>query len=180
MFQIWLVIFLASYSMLVNAADEGVELLGDTVRLHGRIVERPCLLAPESATQSVEMGIVDVKELYADGNGEKVPFTITLRDCKPGIFRMARIVFSGTADSQVVGALAFSAGSAKGAAIRLYDQAAAPLNLGQASPGHSLANATQHDLKFYAAVVGQPSAIAARNIQPGTYSAVTNFVVSYE
>lgn len=62
------------------------------------------------------MGVVDVRELYANGTGVQVPFVIRLTNCKSGIFRMAKVTFTGSQDAQLSGGLAFSAGSAKGPA----------------------------------------------------------------
>ena len=44
-------------------AGDDLELLGNTVHLHGRIIDQPCVVSPESLDQEVEMGVVDVKEL---------------------------------------------------------------------------------------------------------------------
>lgn len=94
-------------------ASNDLELLGSTVNLHGRIIDQPCLFATDS--MEVAMGEVDVKELYVNGAGDMVPFIIRLANCKPGIYRMAKVTFTGSLDAQLSGGLAFSAGSAKGA-----------------------------------------------------------------
>lgn len=39
----------------VNAAADDLELLGGALNLHGRIIDQPCLVSPESADQSVDM-----------------------------------------------------------------------------------------------------------------------------
>ncbi|MDM5127656.1 fimbrial protein [Aeromonas salmonicida] len=166
--------------MAAPRAGEDLELLGNTLHLHGRIIDQPCLVSPESADQSVDMGVVDVRELYSAGAGAQVPFVIRLTNCKPGIFRMAKVTFSGSADQQINGALAFSAGSAKGAGIRLYDATQSPLDLGTPSRGYVLGNSTENELNFFARVEGHPDAITARNIKPGDYTAVANFIVAYE
>src|SRR5690606_20074900 len=75
--------------MAAPRAGEDLELLGNILHLHGRIIDQPCLVSPESADQSVDMGVVDVRELYSAGAGAQVPFVIRLTNCKPGIFRMA-------------------------------------------------------------------------------------------
>ncbi|MCR3903419.1 type 1 fimbrial protein [Aeromonas hydrophila] len=161
-------------------AGDDLELLGSTVNLHGRIIDQPCVVAPESLEQEVEMGVVDVKQLYASGAGEQVPFSIRLTNCKPGIFRMAKVTFTGSKDAQLSGGLAFSAGSAKGAGIRLYDVTQSPLMLGTPSRGYLLGGTTENELQFSARVEGHPDALAAKNIQPGDYTAVANFIVAYE
>jgi type 1 fimbria pilin len=138
------------------------------------------VISPESADQSVDMGAVDVRELYSAGAGVQVPFVIRLTNCKPGIFRMAKVTFSGAADQLLSGALAFSAGSAKGAGIRLYDVTQSQLALGTPSRGYVLGSSTENELLFSARVVGHPDAIAAKNIKPGDYTAVANFIVAYE
>ncbi|WP_323971617.1 fimbrial protein [Aeromonas hydrophila] len=161
-------------------ASNDLELLGNTVHLHGRIIDQPCVVSPESLEQEVEMGVVDVKQLYANGAGEQVPFSIRLTNCKPGIFRMAKVTFTGSKDTQLSGGLAFSAGSAKGAGIRLYDVTQSPLTLGTPSRGYLLGGTTENELQFSARVEGHPDALAAKNIQPGDYTAVANFIVAYE
>ncbi|MFQ2724903.1 fimbrial protein [Aeromonas caviae] len=161
-------------------ASNDLELLGNTVHLHGRIIDQPCVVAPESLDQEVEMGVVDVKELYANGAGQLVPFSIRLTNCKSGIFRMAKVTFTGSQDTQLGGGLAFTAGIARGAGIRLYDVTQSPLDLGTASRGYLLGGATDNELQFFARVEGHPDALAAKNIQPGDYSAVANFIVAYE
>lgn len=161
-------------------ASNDLELLGNTVHLHGRIIDQPCVVSPESLEQEVEMGVVDVKQLYANGAGEQVPFSIRLTNCKPGIFRMAKVTFTGSKDAQLSGGLAFSAGSAKGAGIRLYDVTQSPLTLGTPSRGYLLGGTTENELQFSARVEGHPDALAAKNIQPGDYTAVANFIVAYE
>lgn len=167
-------------AMAATRAGDDLELLGNTVHLHGRIIDQPCVISPESADQSVDMGVVDVRELYSAGTGAQVPFVIRLTNCKPGIFRMAKVTFSGAADQQMSGALAFSAGSAKGAGIRLYDATQTQLDLGTASRGYVLGGSTENELLFSARVEGHPDAIAAKSITPGDYTAVANFIVSYE
>lgn len=164
----------------IPRAGDGLELRGDKLNLHGRIIDQPCVIAPESLDQAVDMGVVDVRELYANGAGAQVPFVIRLTNCKPGIFRMAKVTFSGAADQQMSGALAFSAGSAKGAGIRLYDATQTQLDLGTASRGYVLGGTTENELLFSARVEGHPDAIAAKSITPGDYTAVANFIVSYE
>ncbi|KFN18169.1 fimbrial protein [Aeromonas bestiarum] len=161
-------------------ASNDLELLGNTVHLHGRIIDQPCVVAPESLEQEVEMGVVDVRELYANGAGAQVPFVIRLTNCKPGIFRMAKVTFTGAQDAQLSGGLAFSVGSAKGAGIRLYDATQTQLDLGTASRGYVLGGSTENELLFSARVEGHPGAIAAKSITPGDYTAVANFIVSYE
>lgn len=163
-----------------NAAADDLELVGGALRLHGRIIDQPCMVSPESVDQSVDMGVVDVRELYSSGSGNQVPFVIRLTRCKPGIFRMAKVTFTGTADQQIKGGLAFSAGSARGAGIRLYDVSQTPLDLGTPSRGYILGGSSENELQFFARVEGHPDAIAEKNIKPGDYTAVANFIVSYE
>ena len=169
-------------TLVVMAAPRAndLELLGNTVHLHGRIIDQPCVIAPESLEPEVEMGVVDVKELYANGAGVQVPFSIRLTNCKPGIFRMAKVTFTGSKDTQLSGGLAFTAGIAKGAGIRLYDVTQTPLDLGTPSRGYLLGGSADNELQFFARVEGHPDALAAKNIQPGDYSAVANFIVAYE
>ncbi|OCA63273.1 fimbrial protein [Aeromonas piscicola] len=164
----------------IPRAGDGLELRGDKLNLHGRIIDQPCVIAPESLDQAVDMGVVDVRELYANGAGAQVPFVIRLTNCKPGIFRMAKVTFTGAQDAQLSGGLAFSAGSAKGAGIRLYDATQTQLDLGTASRGYVLGGSTENELLFSARVEGHPGAIAAKSITPGDYTAVANFIVSYE
>lgn len=166
--------------LVATAASDDLELLGKTIQLHGRIIDQPCAIAPESVDQAVEMGVVDVKQLYANGAGEQVPFSIRLTNCKPGIFRMAKVTFTGSKDAQLSGGLAFTAGIAKGAGIRLYDVTQTPLDLGTPSRGYLLGGSADNELQFFARVEGHPDALAAKNIQPGDYSAVANFIVAYE
>ncbi|WP_323889390.1 fimbrial protein [Aeromonas veronii] len=168
------------FPLWVNAAADDLELLGGELNLHGRIIDQPCVVSPESLDQEVEMGVVDVKELYANGVAELVPFSIRLTNCKPGIFRMAKVTFTGSQDTELSGGLAFTAGIAKGAGIRLYDVAQSPLNLGSTSRGYLLGGAADNELQFFARVEGYPAALTAKNIQPGDYSAVANFIVAYE
>nr|WP_253865305.1 fimbrial protein [Aeromonas sobria] len=177
---IGLILFPGLVAADVTRVGEDLELLGNKVQLHGRIIDQPCVVSPESADQSVDMGVVDVRELYTTGASVQVPFIIRLTNCKPGIFRMAKVTFTGAADQQISGGLAFSAGSAKGAGIRLYDVSQAPLDLGAPSRGYILGGSTENELQFFARVEGHPDAIAAKNIKPGDYTAVANFIVSYE
>jgi type 1 fimbria pilin len=175
---------LAFYPLLAVTAttrtSDDLELLGSTINLHGRIIDQPCVVAPDSLDQEVDMGVVDVKELYANGAGVQVPFVIRLTNCKVGIFSAANVTFSGRADPQLAGALAFTAGSARGAGIRLFDASQAQLDLGSPSRGYALGGGTEHDLLFYARVEGHPDALNNKKVQPGDYSAVANFIVSYE
>jgi type 1 fimbria pilin len=177
---IGLILFPGLVAADVTRVGEDLELLGNKVQLHGRIIDQPCVVSPESADQSVDMGVVDVRELYTTGTSVQVPFSIRLTNCKPGIFRMAKVTFTGAADQQIKGGLAFSAGSARGAGIRLYDVSQAPLDLGSPSRGYILGGSTENELQFSARVAGHPDAIAAKNIKPGDYTAVANFIVSYE
>lgn len=164
----------------VNAGSDDLELLGGELNLHGRIIDQPCVIAPESLDQSVDMGVVDVRALYEAGTGKLVPFMIRLTECKPEIFHMAKVIFTGVEDQQMKGALAFTSGSAKGAGLRLYDATQSPLDLGNPSHGYVLGGAVDNELQFFAQVKAHPDAVSGKSIKPGDYSAVANFIVAYE
>ncbi len=137
------------FPLWVNAAADDLELWWRAQSPWSD--NRPALCGrPESLEQEVEMGVVDVKQLYANGAGEQVPFSIRLTNCKPGIFRMAKVTFTGSKDAQLSGGLAFTAGIAKGAGIRLYDVTQTPLDLGTPSRGYLLGGSADNELQFFA------------------------------
>lgn len=173
-------VLLPAAVMAMSGRSDDLELLGNEVRLHGRIIDQPCTIAPDSLDQTVDMGVVDVRELYANGGGAYIPFTIRLNNCKPGIFKAARVTFSGKEDGVMSGALGFTQGSAAGAGLRLYDDRQGKIELGQQTHGYTLSGGSENELLFSARVEGHPDAIINRTITPGSYGAVANFVVAYE
>ena len=42
------------FPLWVNAAADDLELLGGELNLHGRIIDQPCVVAPESLEQEVD------------------------------------------------------------------------------------------------------------------------------
>lgn len=154
---------------------------GGIMLLHGRIINQACDVAADKADQSVDMGIVSVKNLMAR-NENPVPFVIKLANCKPSIVKRAKVRFTQKyAGHNIDGMLAFAPGStAKGAGIRLYAGDKYSLDLNDDSVSYLLSRGDSNELQFYAQVEAYDDAITNRSITPGQFSAVTYFTVSYE
>ncbi|WP_162182396.1 fimbrial protein [Aeromonas finlandensis] len=160
------------------AATSSQDLLGGPVRFYGRIIAQPCSVSLDSLDMRVDMNVIDVKTLYANGHSKPVPFFIRLTGCKPAVFKSVRTKFSGPKDVTLPGTLAVG-GMAKGIALQLLDHDATRLQLDELSRAVPL-QGQELVLAFAAQVDGYPDRIASHNIVVGEFSAVTTFTLQYD
>lgn len=177
--------FVAMISTSAFAND--LEQKPDTgeVRFVGTITDSPCSISPDSADQTVDMGMVS-KAVIEEGNTQIIPFTIELLGCtaneegEPGkeiLKETVSVTFRGIEADGNASILAFSAteSTASGAGITLVDgQTNNAIKLGEATDGTKIFSGN-NTLKFGAQVV----ALDAGDVVPGEFTALANFELSY-
>jgi type 1 fimbria pilin len=169
-------LYLLAYPVL--AATSSQDLLGGYVHFYGRIIAQPCSVSLDSLDMRVDMNVIDVKTLYANGHSEPVPFFIRLTGCKAAVFKSVRTKFSGSKDVILPGTLAVG-GAAKGIALQLLDRDATRLQLDELSRAVPL-HEQELVLEFAAQIDGYPERITSYSIVVGEFNAVTTFTLQYD
>ncbi|NIG87617.1 type 1 fimbrial protein [Serratia symbiotica] len=98
------------------------------IRLHGELVEGPCVVNINYADQRVVFGVMSAHDFYSRPRGHVKKFDILLEHCDLSFGNTVEITFDGEEDPQQPGLLAIS-GSAQGVAIGLETQQGEVLSL---------------------------------------------------
>lgn len=151
------------------------------VTFNGEIINAPCSVDSNSLDQVVKMGQISTKDL-ANGGEYSDPdstFKIKLRQCTIAQNQdSVKITFSGTADPVEPTLLAIGGGDAAGAGIKMIAPGGNPVTLGQPTSAYKLSNG-ENELVFNAILKGYAKQ-DDHPIKAGTFTAVTNFTLSYE
>lgn len=158
-------------------AADPVIVDGGTVNFNGSVVTAACAVAADSATLNVEMGQVRTATLSAAGSEASTgkDFAIKLVDCDAATYTDVTVTFSGTADATDATYLQAGANgsSAQNVAIRLYDAAGTPVELGTATDIISLRNG-DNTLNFSAKYASPKGGATA-----GDASATATYTLTY-
>lgn len=126
---------------------------GGSVTFHGSVYASPCVLAPESRFQVVELGAISARSFHQLGDrGQSVPINVEFRDCLKGAAQArdsiaaktighnqrlytrgeqaVQMTLMGDADENNSQLLHLT-GRTTGAGIRILDAKQRPLDLGQ-------------------------------------------------
>lgn len=149
---------------------------GGTVTFTGSIIDSPCTLTADTQNQTIELGQVSNKSLLNKGRSVPKAFKLELQQCDISTLRTVQVTFAGDKDS-VDPTLLGMTGSARGAGIALTNGSGTLVKLGEATPSHALLEGN-NTLSFSAYLQGTAAQDVA--ITPGVYSAVTNFLLTYQ
>ncbi|ENC6657016.1 type 1 fimbrial protein [Aeromonas hydrophila] len=148
------------------------------VTFNGEIINAPCSVASESVDQVVEMGQISTKELANGGESNSKPFSIKLLNCEISDKEDAvKVTFSGIKDT-IDDSLLVIGGQAAGAGIKMTAPGGAAIVLGTPTAAFALTNG-DNELPFSAVLKGYADQ-TANPLKAGTFTAVTNFTLSYE
>lgn len=150
---------------------------GGTVNFDGSVVTAACAVAADSATINVDMGQVRTTALAAAGSEASTSkaFSIKLTDCDATTYTAVAVTFSGTADTTDSTYLqaGTNGSTAQNVAIRLYDAAGNPVNIGTASDVITLRSG-DNSLDFSAKYASPRGGATA-----GDASAVATYTLTY-
>jgi type 1 fimbria pilin len=151
--------------------------LDGTVKFTGDIVDAPCVVAPESQDQTINLG--QVKKSVFTAAGDKSPrtqFQIKLEECDATVAQNASITFTGLADETNNDLLNVSRGpgATKGVGIEISDRNSAPIALNKPSADFSLVNG-QNIIDFGARYVSTVAAVTT-----GHANGVVDFNFTYK
>ncbi|WP_278807840.1 fimbrial protein [Obesumbacterium proteus] len=178
-------LFAASFIILSGsamAATTPTSVAGGTVHFKGTVIDAACAVDDNSIEQTVTMGQVRTARFGTAGSisagtaaNQKVPFSISLKDCDATIAANASLTFNGTASAGFPSALenAGGPGSASGVGIQIYDAEGTAIGLGTASATVALING-ENTLAFTADYVS-----TAATVTSGDVEATATFNVTY-
>ena len=147
-----------------------------TITFTGSIIDSPCTLTADTQNQTIELGQVSNKALLNQGRSVPKAFKLELQQCDISTLKTVQVTFAGDQDS-VDPTLLGMTGSARGAGIALTNGSGTLVKLGEATPSHALLEGN-NTLSFSAYLQGTAAKDIA--ITPGVYSAVTNFLLTYQ
>ncbi|WP_367671448.1 fimbrial protein [Serratia symbiotica] len=174
-----LLIMLSVCSMAALAKEQG----HGKISLGGEIVETPCGIAGENVDQSVDFGLISMRDAAQGAQpvlvGSRRNVEIKLINCelasrvRPGLlYRTANITFDGIADSldpELLGVY----GKAQGIAIELLNSTGAPIPLGSTTADY-LSVAGDNTLRF-----GTQLRIHPDKARAGRFSSLARLTLSY-
>lgn len=164
------------FSLCANVNAAPVEGNG-TVNFVGSIIDAPCSISPESADQTVDMGMIATNTLDAYGESAPQKFNIKLEGCALETAQSVDVTFNGIADNAAMDQLQLQ-GFAKGAAIEMRNEKSGEkIVLGTATNFDGLIDGT-NTLNLSAKLV--KTAADKNGIVPGDFTATTNFVLTYK
>jgi len=178
-------LFAASFIILSGsamAAPTSTSVTGGTVHFKGTVIDAACAVDDNSIEQTVTMGQVRTARFGAAGSitvgtaaNQKVPFSISLKDCDITVASNASVTFNGTAAAGLATALdnAGGPGSASGVGIQIYDAKGIAIGLGTASTPLALING-ENTLAFTADYITTKTTVT-----PGDVEATATFNVTY-
>jgi type 1 fimbria pilin len=124
------------------------------------------------------MGQISTKELANGGESNSKPFSIKLLNCEISDKEDAvKVTFSGIKDT-IDDSLLVIGGQAAGAGIKMTAPGGAAIVLGTPTAAFALTNG-DNELPFSAVLKGYADQ-TANPLKAGTFTAVTNFTLSYE
>ncbi len=162
----------SGFATATMAAGQGTGV----INFEGEIIDAPCTLLDESATQTIQMGQVSNKEVTKGKlAATKHPINIKLSNCTIDTLKTVAVTFDGANDLVDTELLAIS-GAAKGAGILLTNFKNETVVLGTAQPFTNLVTG-DNVLRFGAQLKGVD---AATEVTPGSFTAISTFALEYK
>jgi type 1 fimbria pilin len=147
------------------------------VEFMGTIIDSPCSITPDTADQTVPMGLVS-SAVLAEGKTKVVPFNIELEGCTAEAAKTVSVKFTGNKAETSGNALAIE-GAAAGAGIELTDTASGKAIVLGTNTDPAALYAGDNTLQFGARLVKMSAVTEAKDITPGEFTATANFEMSY-
>lgn len=166
--------------VLVWAMPQQRELEGATVHITGSLVAKPCSIDPGSLTQEVDMGTIDVDDVYGSAT-PFVPFEVDLIDCKPELASMVKVTLGGTPEPGIPGNLGVAVtGGATGVGLTFFANGGIPLPVNQESEAFALSGGTSNTIPFDVKLVGTLTAIQDETVTAGDFNATVTLTFGYD
>lgn len=174
---LWGFLIIAASTLLMTTPAHAAN--NATINYSGTLVALPCTVPPGTEDLYVDMGVIPTKSLYRFTRTAAKLIEFELKDCDTSLGSTIAIYFSGpmTAD----GLLAFGGSStATGAGIGLENMNGTPININNVTPYKI--NIVEGDMtvRMKAFVQGTQVALAEKSIEPGFFTAVLTYIMSYE
>jgi len=150
-----------------------------TINYSGTLVALPCTVPPGTENLYVDMGVIPTKSLYRFKRTAAKLIEFELKDCDPDLGNAIAVYFSGPMTGD--GLLQFSGGSqAKGAGIGLEYLDGTPISINNIDPYKISIVKGDMTVRMKAFVQGEQEALASKTIEPGFFTAVLTYIMSYE
>lgn len=161
--------------LTVNASQAA-----ENVHFSGALVAEPCTLPDADTDIHVDFGTIVVKYLYQYQRTKGQSFTLHLEDCDPSVMKTVGVTFKGQADDELTEMLALDpSSSAKGVAVGFSMPDGSSLAVNKISPITQLSQG-KNNLEFFAYVQARPTAVTAKTLAVGDFSAISTFVLTYQ
>lgn len=148
------------------------------VNFKGTVIDAPCGIAPESADQSIDFGQISKSHLNLGGTSVKKDLDIKLVNCEiGGQGKTVSVKFSGGHIAGHSGELG-TAGDTN-TAIVVYDANDKQVNFDGTESNGSIHLKDGSNTLHYTAYVKKATG-AAGEVKEGSFSAVTNFSLTYQ
>jgi len=171
--------FVVAASTLLLTATPAYADNNATINYSGTLVALPCTVPPGTENLYVDMGVIPTKSLYRFKRTAAKLVEFELKDCDTDLGNSISIYFSGPMTGD--GLLQFSSGSqAKGAGIGLEYLNGTPININNVEPYKVSIRDGDMTVRMKAFVQGEQEALAGKTIQPGAFTAVLTYIMSYE
>lgn len=164
-YRVFLILLLSSNYIL--HAEENV------INVYGLIIQKPCEIVPNDTT-NVDFGNLSFDNIL-ENNSSLKSFEVHLDSCP----RLINTKFIGAnINNQIL--TIDSASTASGIGIQLYNEENIPIELNRDYSFRNDTNDSLHILKFNAKVVPLDNVRRPEDLQPGTFSAVVTYEISYD
>ncbi|WP_170870455.1 fimbrial protein [Pantoea sp. 1.19] len=171
----------SSLSMLVGlllAAPAMAEL-----QFSGNLRDSSC--QPDAASAALEVTFLDapVQQFrFAPGHSAAKAFAIQLNHCQPEeVGKLIKVIFTGEEEGALPGALKVSGNNSGKLAIQLFTaDGRQPVRLGASDVGGDAIAGDAVTLRYSARVQATPEALSNGSVQPGDYSAIATYQLSYQ
>jgi len=167
-------------ALVAGAANAGTDTTAVTDQGHGKInfigsiIDAPCSISADSATQDVNFGEISSAALANSGKSTPKDFEIKLENCALSTQKTVSVTFTGAASTVNKNNLGI-VGTASGASIALTSGNGTAIELGKATAAQTLQNGT-NDLLFSAYLQGDGASAPVA----GDFASVADFTLAYQ
>jgi len=149
----------------------------NNLHFSGNLVAEPCSIDTDKPLE-VDFKTIILKQLYAEGRSQSVPFNVQLKDCDVSLGTLATLTFDGDESLALPGMLTAKGTGAAGIAIGMALPDGTALPVRQPTPGNTLQQGN-NTIALQAFVKADPEAIAHQTLTPGDFTAIATFQVAY-
>ena len=146
-----------------------------TVSFQGEIIDAPCGISADTASQIVPMGKISNASLADGGKSTAQNFNIQLVDCDVSTLKTVDVSFTGGAIGTDSDMLAIQ-GSASGAGVVVIGMNGEKVKFDGSSVTNQNLLTGRNTLNFSAYLQG----LSGQAIGPGDFTAVSNFLLEYK